>query len=190
MTMALSDLVTQFERETEAEIRAIRSAGDAAAAQIDGEAARVRAERIAVAGAAVTAELRAAADLEIGAVARRARGEILTARAAMLDRIRDAIRGELPGLVASDVRLGASLVAAAIACTGGDGGELRCAPALVEAARAAAPAALRVEGDPAVATGAIIELSTGTRIDATLDALLDRAWPRLACEALAMERTR
>ena len=67
---------------------------------------------------------------------------------------------------------------------------LRCPLALADAARAAAPVTLRVEVDAAIATGAIIELASGTQIAATLDAFLDREWPRLACEALALERAR
>ena len=188
--MALDDLLHAIERDGDAERRAILATGEAQAARIDADAARGRSERIAAAVTAFAGDRRAAADIELATLTRRAQAEVLAARAAMLDRIREAISAALPALVADQPRLGAGLVAAALACIGDETGTLRCAPALVEAARAAAPPSLRVEGDPGVSTGAIIELAAGTRVDTTLAALLEREWPRLACEALAMERAR
>jgi vacuolar-type H+-ATPase subunit E/Vma4 len=188
MTMALDDLLHAIERDAETEIRAIRAAGEAEAARIEADAAQARAQRIAAAIAAFAGDRRAAADLELATAARCAQADLLAARSAMLDRIRAAICAELPALVADQPRLGARLLAAVLAYAGDAAGTLRCAPSLVDAARAAAPPSLRVEGDPAVSTGAIVELAAGTRIDATLAALLEREWPGLACEALAMER--
>lgn len=188
--MALADLLTALDRDADAEIRAIRAAGGAEAARIEADAGRARDERLAAAIAAIRAERSAEAGERLAAASQRARAEVLAARAAMLDRLRAAIAGRLPAVVAGDPVLGARLITAALACTGGEPGTLRCAPALADAARAAAPPAIRVEPDPDVATGAVIELATGTRIEATLAALLDRAWPGLACEALAVERAR
>lgn len=186
--MALAELVTAFERDTEAEVHAILAAGDADAARIDAAAARARAERIAGASGTFAAGRRLEAEARIADASRHARIAVLGARAAMLDCVRAAVRAQLPVLV--DTRLGTNLIAAAVACVGDEPGTLRCRPGLVEVARTLAPASVRVEADAEVATGAIIELATGTRIEATLDAFLDREWPRLACEVLALERAR
>jgi vacuolar-type H+-ATPase subunit E/Vma4 len=186
--MALAELLSAFERDTEAEVRTILAAGTADAAQIDEDSARARTEQVARAAAPAIADRRAADDAKVAEATHRARAEVLAARAAMLDRIRTAVRAELEGLV--DARLGAALIGAAIACAADEPGVLRCSPALADAARAAAPATLRVEVEAAVVTGAVIELASGTQIAATLDAFLDREWPRLACEALALERAR
>jgi vacuolar-type H+-ATPase subunit E/Vma4 len=188
--MALAELLRVLEADTEAESRAILAAGMVEAARIDAETARLRGEQVSGALAAFAAERRAASDAELTAATRSARAEILAARAAMLDRVRAAVRGELPALLVADPALGPALIAAALACVGDEPGTLRAAPPLAELARAAAPPAIRVEVDPAVTTGIVIELATGTRIDATLAALLDRAWPQLACEALILERAR
>ncbi len=178
--MALHDLLATFERDTEREAGAIRAAADADVARIAADSARDRAARIAKATAAASAEHRAAADRELAAALRDARVAVLAARAAMLARIRAATDAAL----AVDSRLGAVLVADAVACAGGEPGTLRCTPALVDAARAAAPASLHVQADPEVAAGVIVELASGTRVDATLATLLAREWPRLACFAL------
>ena len=188
--MALAELLRVLEHDAATEVAAIRAAGAAEAARIDADSAAARGERVADALAAFAAQRRAALDAELAAVTRDARARVLAARAAMLDRIRGAVLGELPGLVAGDPELAQAVVAAALACVGDEPGTLRCAPPLAELARAAAPPAIRVELDAAVATGVVIELPSGTRIDATLAALLDRAWPTLACEALALERAR
>jgi vacuolar-type H+-ATPase subunit E/Vma4 len=113
---------------------------------------------------------------------------VLAARGRMLDRIRARLDGELASLL--DDRLAAAVVGAALACAGDDPGVLRCAPAVLAVARARAPATIEVLADAAVATGAVLELATGTRVDATLAALVEREWPALACEALALERAR
>jgi vacuolar-type H+-ATPase subunit E/Vma4 len=186
--VALADLLSALERDTQAEVRAILAAGAADAARIDEESTAARAEQIARAAAPAIADLRAADEARLAEITHRARADVLAARAAMLERIRAATRAELAGLV--DTRLGDGLITAALACAGAEPGVLRCAPALASAARAAAPATLRVEVDAAVATGVVVELASGTQIAATLDAFLEREWPRLACEALALERER
>lgn len=179
--MAIAQLLDTFARETDDEIRAVLAAGDVDAARIAAEAARERAARVTAEGAASSALRRATADAEVAAALAAARARVLAARTDMLARLRAAVDAELPAHVA---RVAAALVADAIECAGGEPGVLRCAPALAAAARAAASGELRVEIDPQIATGAIVELASGTRIDATLAALLAREWPRLACRAL------
>ena len=188
--MALAELLRVLEDETAAEVRAIAEAAADEAARIETEAFASRSERIASATAAFGAKRRAAGDGELAAANRAARGDVLAARAAMLERIRAGVREQLPAVLAGDPELGRALVAAALACIGDEPGTLRCAPVLADIAREAAPAAIRVAAEPGVATGVIVELATGTRIDATLTALLDRVWPTLACEALQQERAR
>jgi len=186
--VALADLLRSLERDATAELRAIDEAGAAEAARLDAETARRRTERLATTVAELTATRAATDELALAAARGHARGRELTARAAMLARAREAVRAALPAALATEPRLGEAVVAAALGATGDEAGVLRCAPAIVAAARAAAPPAIRVEPDPALATGAVIELASGTRIDATLDALLTRTWPALACEALARAR--
>lgn len=188
--MALAELLRVLEDGTAAEVHAIAEAAAAEAARIETEAFARRSERIASATAAFAAKRRAGSDAEIAAANRAARAEILAARAAMLERIRLGVSEQLPSVLAGDRVLGRALVAAALACIGDESGTLRCAPVIADLAREAAPAAIRVEAEPAVATGVVVVLATGTRIDATLATLLDRVWPTLACEALQQERTR
>ena len=188
--MALAELIRVLEDSTAAEVRAIAEAAAGEAARIETDALARRSERIARATAAFAAKRRATGDGEIAAANRAARGEVLAARAAMLERIRAGVREQLPAVLAGDPELGRALVAAALACVGDESGILRCAPQLADIAREAAPAAIRIEAEPGVATGLVVELATGTRIDATLTTLLDRVWPTLACAALQQERAR
>lgn len=189
--MPIADLLSNLEREGEAEIRVLLAAAEAEVARIEAESARSRAHRLTASGKVVQAEHQAAADLEIAAATRRAREDVLTARAGVLSRVLAVTRDLLPALVAEHgERLAPNLIAAALACTGCEPGVVRCAPSIVACARAAAPPNLRVEPDLLIATGVVIELDRGTRIEASLDALLDREWPRLAprvLEAVASE---
>lgn len=182
--MALPELLRVFEHDTADEVLAILGAGEADSRTIDAEAARERREKITSAAAATALEHRKHADALIAAALHRARAVVLDARAAMLARLRASVEAELAERIAGDARLHAALLAAALACATTEPGTLRCTPALEPEARAAAPPNLRVEADPAVATGVVVELATGTRIDATLLVLLDREWARLATEAV------
>lgn len=181
--MPIAELVTALERDADAEIQALLEAATADAARLDAEAERARQARLAGAGARTAAECQAAADAALAAATRRARGEVLAAQAALLERVRAALAAALPSLLEGDV--GARLVADAVACAGDVPGVVRCAPCLAAVARASVPATLRVEADAAVATGVVVELATGARIEATLARLADREWPRLAIVALA-----
>lgn len=186
--MALAELLRVLEDGTTAEVRAIAEAAASEAARIEAEASARRTDRIASATAACTSTHRAAGDAEIASAGRAARADILAARAAMLERIRAGVCEQLPGVLAADPELQRALVVAALACVGDEPGTLRCSPRLAELAREAAPAAIRVEDAPETATGVVIELASGTCIDATLTTLLDRMWPALACEVLLQER--
>ena len=182
--MALPELLDVFERDTADEVLAILAAGEADARTIDAEAARERREKITSAAAATALLHRKHADAVIAEALHRSRAAVLTARAAMLARLRAAVEIELGRCITDDRRLHTALLAAALDCTGDDPGTLRCTPALEPAGRAAAPPSLRVVADPAVTTGVVVELAAGTRVDATLLVLLDREWARLATEAV------
>lgn len=185
--MPLPDLVRALERDTEAEVRAILAAGEAQAAQLEADGARARADLLARDAAEAATQHQARAATQLADVARASRHEVLAARAAMLARLREAVDAALPHLLAADPRLGASSLTAALACADAGPATLRCAPTLLAAARAAAPPTITVVADPEVATGVVLELASGTRVDATLATLLAREWPRLACEAIAPE---
>ena len=128
--MALAELLRVLEHDTEVAIRAIAAAGAGDAARIEADAARARGDRVAGAIAACTAGCSAAGDAELAALERRTRAAVLAARAAMLARIREAVRGELPALVTRDPALGRTLISAALACVGDGQGTLRCPPVL------------------------------------------------------------
>ncbi len=180
--MALPELIEAFERDTEAELAAIRAAVEAEIRAIDAEAARARGERIASAAAATAVEHRAQADADVAAALHRARADIYTHRTAMLGRLRAEVERHLPALLESAV--GEALLRVAIACAGDEPGTLHCTPILSVRARVLAPPSLQITGDDEVATGVIVELASGTRIDATLVRLLDREWPQLSGEAV------
>ena len=188
--MALAELLRVLEDGNAAEVRATAEAAAGEAARIEAEASARRGERIASVTAACAAERRAAADAEIAAASRAARADILTARAAMLERVRVGVCAQLPRVLDQAPELRRALVAAALACVGDEPGTLRCSPMLADLAREASPAAIRVEPAPDIATGVVVTLASGTRIDATLVMLLERMWPTLACEALRQERAR
>jgi vacuolar-type H+-ATPase subunit E/Vma4 len=186
--VAIAELLRALERDADAEIRAALDAARDEAGRVATEAARARDDRVGAAHALALARSQAQADAALAVATRRARADVLTARAAMLRRLRDAARAALPAVIeARAAELGPRQVAAAIAYTGGKPGVLRCPAVLADAARAAAPPGLRVAVDPTL-TGAVIDLDGGARIDASLDAILERDWPRLAPGALARVR--
>lgn len=179
--MAIADLVAAIEAEARAQISAVLAAGEAEASAIEAEAERARRDHRASTLQVWQAEHQRAADAQLVAAERRARALVLAARAAMLERIRLEVHALLPSLV--DHTLGRALVTAALSCASGPG-VLRCAPHLANLI--VAPEELRVEPDPAVATGVQIELASGARVVATLEALCEREWPRLAAFALTL----
>lgn len=154
--MPLADLLATLERDASAEASAITGAAATDVARIDEESARATREALARAVRTAAEAQQLTADARLAAARQTHRRAVLGARAAMLERLREAVRAELPGIV--DAALRARLLAAAQ--TYGDG---------------------TVHEVP---TGVVVELADGTRIDATLEAALERRWPRLAAEAL------
>jgi vacuolar-type H+-ATPase subunit E/Vma4 len=155
MNVALPELLQALEGEAATEAAALRDAARADAARIRAEAAARRERRVTDELARHAAAERAANDAEVAAAARGSRRAVLEARAAALARLHGAVTAVLPEV---------------------DG---RFRLDLLEAAR-------RLGGE-----GAVLEHTvTGVRatrgdvvIDATLEAILARLWPRLRLEA-------
>ncbi len=161
--MSVASLVQALERDAAEQIRALLEIAAANVAQLEARAARRRDDASAHACEAWRADCRAHADERIATARRTARSHVLTARAAMLDRVRAAVTALLPAYAD---RARPALRRAALAAAGGRNGVARDVP-----------------------TGVVIELDTGTEIVATLEALLEREWPRLAAAILAQLET-
>jgi hypothetical protein len=158
--MAIDELLVAIEREAEAEAAAIRAAGRAEAEAIAAAAAERRADATRAGAREHRAVVQARADAELAAVIRRTTHAVLAARAAMLERLHEAILEALPGVLDEPMR-----------------DRMR---AEVRAAAGGAPVELQ-----AVPTGVLGELDGGrVTIEATLASLLERTWPRLRIEAV------
>jgi vacuolar-type H+-ATPase subunit E/Vma4 len=192
--VAIANLLAALEREADAERAAITAAAEAEAEQVRAGAARRHDLDRQTAIAAFRAERTRRADAEVAAAARRWRGDVLAARGAALDRLRAAMAAELPAQLAGGdgPRLLDALLAAALAPLPDDAAAtVSCPPALAAAVRErlAGRPTLAVTGDGDVGSGARIIVGGGALvIDATLEAQLDRHWPRLRQTALAPDR--
>ena len=180
--MPLADLLRSLEQDAAGQVRAVLAHGEAAAEQVDTEATRSRDDQLARAAGEHRATCQCTADARIAQAQHAARTRVLEARAAMLARVLDDVRAALP---ASLPAAAPALARAAIAHAGAREGVVRCTPAIVDDVRAAAAAHLHVEASSAVRAGVVIDVAGGTQIVATLDALLEREWPRLAAALLA-----
>ncbi len=160
--MPLADLMQALELEAAESVRAILDDARARAAALEADAARERTERSKRATRERCDACRTDADARLASAHRDARARVLAARAEMLDRVRDAVRAQLPARASE---IGDVLVTAAQACAGTTPGVRRDLP-----------------------TGVIVELASGTQLVATLDALLDREWPALATAILELAK--
>jgi len=180
--MALADLLQTLEQDATAELRSLLADAEARVVRLEADAARDRAERTAAAERACCDECQVEADARLATAQRAARTSLLKARAAMLERVLAAVRELLPGHTR---RVAEPLARAAIACAGNQAGTVRCTPEIVDDIRPLVPTTLRIAPSAEIATGVQIELATGTHIVATLDALLEREWPKLSATLLA-----
>lgn len=156
--MALAELLLALQRDADAEVRAIEIAASEEAERIDADAARVCAARVATAVHELSAREQDKGSVHLAEVERRHRRLVLEARAAMLARLNEAVRAQLPGLVDAPLRARFAVAAAAYG----------------EGTRRDLP------------TGVVIDLPDGPTIEVSLDSVLDGAWPRLAGEALRL----
>ena len=164
--MPLADLVRALELDAAAQVRALLAGARARADEIEAAAGNGREATLAREIAASNAEYRASADDKVAAVRQRMRTTVLVARAEMLDRVRAALLAQLPAHLP---RVAAALARAAQTCVG-EAKYVECR----------------------VPTGVVLELDNGTQIVATLEALVEREWPRLAAaiiELAAKEET-
>lgn len=149
--MPLGELLLALERDAAAEASAVVESARSAAEQLETSASRTRGDEIARQAREYEATARRSADARIAESQRTVRARVLAARAAMLDRVRAEIAARLPALA----------------------DELR-----EELARLAAPYGAGVRRDEP--TGVVVELASGARSVATLEALVERDWPELA----------
>lgn len=200
--MAIDELLRALDREAQAEAAQLLATAraDAAASERAATERVAHQQRVALAETEVARQL--AADAAVAAIARRRRKDVLTRRAAALDRVHAAVTSALPDLLAGDggAEVLAALVAGVTAALAGGGPDLRvaaepvevrCPPALVErVGRALGPRpGLRVIADPAVSAG-LIAVRDGGRvtIDARLATCLDRWWPHLRVDVRAPDK--
>jgi vacuolar-type H+-ATPase subunit E/Vma4 len=191
--MALAELLAALESGAAAESAAVLAGARTEAERLRDAAEAGHARELAAEEARLRAELQADADAQVAAAARAWRQRLLLERHAALDRLYGELRARLPELLsgAAGERLAGALVDAALAAAGGRPGRLRCPPALAAQvhARVGGRPALRVDVDPAAGSGVQLEVDGGRlRVDATLEAILRRVWPRLRQEALGGER--
>lgn len=156
--MGLGDLLAALERDADAEVRAVRTSADEDAARIEAEAARQCAASLADALRDITERERATHAAALAEIEQRHRRAVLEARAAVLARVHERLCAVLPSLVDDALRA-----------------------RFASAAAAFGPGTRRD-----VATGVVIEHPSGTRVEASLEAVLATAWPRLAGDALVL----
>jgi vacuolar-type H+-ATPase subunit E/Vma4 len=188
--MALSELLRRLEEEADSRAADIRSTAHAEASRIAAESAADLTHRRTLVLAQREATLRAATARETAAARRAATAELLTARAAVLDRIFEQVNT----LLAERRGAGAVLECAAVdlnAALGflNGGGTARCRSELLDWVRGvlAAGSGITVEADPSVGIGAVVRAADGSvEIDATVEHRLGRLRSRLAVIALAM----
>jgi len=149
--VALGELLRALERDAADEARAVVDAARSAAAELEAVATRSRGDVIARAAREHGDAIRRAADATVAEAQRAARSRVLAARAAMLDRVRAEIAALLPA---------------------------RADALRARLARAAASYGEGIRHDEP--TGVVIELPSGARNVATLEALVDRDWAALA----------
>jgi vacuolar-type H+-ATPase subunit E/Vma4 len=181
--VGIGDLLAALERDADAEVQKIWADAEARAGEILAAATRARAARLDQETAAYRQERELASANQIADAGARARRELLTIRAEMLDRLRAAVRARLPELLDRGDLVDA-LTTSALATAGDAVDAIHCSPALTGAI-AARVGELPVEPLDDGSSGLRVILA-GDRghVDATLEALLDRAWPGLQIAAL------
>lgn len=183
--MAIGELLSAIEREAAVEQQALRAEASAAAARILGDAAGARTRDLEASLRAFRTARRHEAARRIAAWERRWHGAVLAARAAALERLLAATRDALPAFL--DDRVADALLAAGLAALGDEPARVRCSRSIAGVVRAhlEGRAGVRVVDD-LDASGVVIERADGVvRIEATLEAVLDAAWPELRQAAFA-----
>jgi vacuolar-type H+-ATPase subunit E/Vma4 len=174
--MAIDDLILALRAQGEAEGRAILEAARTEAAAIVARAQAADDARRAALAADREQARRMSVETGLAEARRTARQASLEARSVLLDRVLDAVRGELPrALVTPPCRDAlAAQLAEARACLGGKAGRVRCHPAVETEVRAAlAGSPLEFTADASAGSGFQLGSTDGALlIDATLEARL------------------
>ncbi len=186
--MAVGDLIEALERAAAADVEALLAGARAEAERLLAEAAAAQARALDDERDRFRAARQADADARIAAATLEWRGRVLAERTAGLDRLGQAVAARLPSLLAGadGDRLFEALARSALAATAGEPAVARCPARLADRCRALAAdwPRVRVEDDDAAGSGVVVEVGDGRlRIDATLEAMLQRFWPRLRLEA-------
>ncbi len=184
--MAISDLLRALETEAADRAHALHGEALAEAAALRDEATRNDAAALEAELSAHRATVQAAADAQVSAAARVYRARVLEARSESLELLRGAVRTVLPGLLERDdaAALFDALVNIALSARGDGAAVMRVPARWLARARDRAPG-VDLVADDAVGTGVRLQLDGGrVVVDATLEALLERFWPRLRIAAL------
>ncbi len=183
--MALPELMARLERDAAARIAVMqakaRAEADALVAAARDEASRRRVDAL----EKKRRTLRAQLELEAASARQQARAQVLEARRRLLDRV--AARAAAL-LVEAPPGPGLELLAkAGLRFVEALPTRLSCSPAAAAqlVATVKVVPTLELVIDPNAAPGLVLEAKDGTvRIDARLETLLARAWPRLSVEVL------
>lgn len=185
----IASLLARLEQDADAEAARILDDGRARAAAITAASdARIAQRRAATVQRRETAA-RAHHERALAHSRRAARARVLEARTALLDRLFERVRAELPVVAASSAyydTLGTRLERLR-GYTGGQPVTIQCMPSLVGAIRrlARTNGHLRIAPDRQIAAGFRVLSDDGrVEIDARLESTLERMRPRLALEAL------
>jgi len=183
-------LLASLEREADAEIERLRSDARARAAALTAQAAdRLRRRREATLGQREQ-EGRAALGRALAGARHEARGRVLQARDALLERLFGELRAALPAIIGT-AAYRAALPAAftrTLAFAGDQAVIVHCAPALAALLRPLVKShgGLTIHPDPELTAGFRITTTDGVlEVDGTLEGRVERLRPRLALEALA-----
>jgi V/A-type H+-transporting ATPase subunit E len=183
-------LLASLEREADAEIERLRSDARARAAALTAQAGeRVTRRREATLGRR-EAEGRAALERALAGARHEARGQVLQARDALLERLFGELRAALPAIIETPAYRAAlpAAFAQTLAFAGDQAVIVRCAPALAPLLRPLAKShgGLTIHPDPELGAGFRIATTDGVlEVDGTLEGRAERLRPRLALEGLA-----
>jgi V/A-type H+-transporting ATPase subunit E len=183
-------LLASLERGADAEIERLRSDARARAAALTAEAAdRLERRREATLGQREE-EGRAALERALAGARHEARGRVLQARDALLERLFGELRAALPVIIGTAAYRAAlpATFARTLAFAGDQAVIVHCAPALAALLRPLVKShgGFTIHPDPELGAGFCIATTDGVlEVDGTLEGRVERLRPRLAIEALA-----
>lgn len=191
--MALEHLLAAMEREARAKIEAARAEGEAEAGRIAAACGEGIARRRSETLAALETELRADSELRLAEARHRQQGELLVARAKMLEQVFAAARARFGEAIRSEAYVATlpARLAEALGFLEGEAAVVRCASELAPhlAGLVAGRPGVSVETDAGAAPGILVVSADGSvEVDNTLTGRLERLRPELSVEIV--ERVR